>query len=61
MTAVENEAAVVPSALEAGMAALRRFWRPFFLIQGTAALVFTCGISRRTQVTKGSMRSARMS
>jgi hypothetical protein len=39
MTAVENEAAAVPSALEAGVAALRRFWRPFVLIQGSAALV----------------------
>lgn len=39
MTAVENEAAAVPSALEAGAAALRRFWRPFVLIQTSAALV----------------------
>ena len=40
MTAVENEAAATtPSALEAGAAALRRFWRPFVLIQASAALV----------------------
>ena len=39
MTAVENEAAAIPSALEAGTAALRRFWRPFVLIQASAALV----------------------
>jgi hypothetical protein len=39
MTAVDNEAAAVPSALEAGRAALRRFWRPFALIQGSAALI----------------------
>jgi hypothetical protein len=39
MTAVDNEAAAVPSALQAGLAALRRFWRPFVLIQGSAALV----------------------
>jgi hypothetical protein len=39
MTAVEPEAAALPSPLEAGAAALRRFWRPFVLIQGTAALV----------------------
>jgi hypothetical protein len=41
MTAVENEAAAAatPSPLEAGAAALRRFWRPFVLIQATAALV----------------------
>ncbi|HEY6476578.1 MAG TPA: hypothetical protein VI456_08330 [Polyangia bacterium] len=39
MTAVENEAAAIPSTLEAGRAALRRFWRSFVLIQASAALV----------------------
>jgi hypothetical protein len=38
MTAVDNEAAL-PSPLAAGAAALRRFWRPFLLIQASAALV----------------------
>ncbi len=37
MTAIENEAAVSP--LAAGAAALRRFWRPFLLIQTGAALL----------------------
>ena len=37
MTAIENEAAVSP--LAAGAAALRRFWRPFLLIQAGAALL----------------------
>ncbi len=37
MTAIENEAAVSP--LAAGAAALRRFWRPFLLIQSGAALL----------------------
>jgi hypothetical protein len=39
MTAVDNEAAAIPSTLEAGTAALRRFWRSFVLIQASAALV----------------------
>ena len=40
MTAVETHApAVTPSPLEAGAAALRRFWRPFVLIQASAAAV----------------------
>jgi hypothetical protein len=38
MTAIENEAAVI-SPLAAGAAALRRFWRPFLLIQSGAALL----------------------
>jgi len=37
MTAIENEAAISP--LAAGAAALRRFWRPFLLIQSGAALL----------------------
>jgi hypothetical protein len=37
MTALENEAPASP--LAAGAAALRRFWRPFLLIQVSAALV----------------------
>ena len=37
MTAIENVAAVSP--LAAGAAALRRFWRPFLLIQTGAALL----------------------
>jgi hypothetical protein len=37
MTAIENEAAASP--LAAGAAALRRFWRPFLLIQSGAALL----------------------
>ncbi len=37
MTAIENEAAASP--LAAGAAALRRFWRPFLLIQAGAALL----------------------
>ncbi|HVV52911.1 MAG TPA: hypothetical protein VHO06_24835 [Polyangia bacterium] len=39
MTAVDDGAAAIPSPLEAGAAALRRFWRPFVLIQAAAALV----------------------
>jgi hypothetical protein len=38
MTAVDNQAAPV-SPLAAGAAALRRFWRPFILIQAAAALL----------------------
>src|SRR5580698_5956061 len=38
MTATDNGAAAV-SPLGAGAAALRRFWRPFVLIQGAAALL----------------------
>jgi hypothetical protein len=38
MTAVDNQT-VIRSPLAAGAAALRRFWRPFLLIQGAAALV----------------------
>jgi len=37
MTAIDNEATVSP--LAAGAAALRRFWRPFLLIQTGAALL----------------------
>jgi hypothetical protein len=37
MTAIENEVAASP--LTAGAAALRRFWRPFLLIQAGAALL----------------------
>jgi hypothetical protein len=37
MTAIENQVAVSP--LAAGTAALRRFWRPFLLIQTSAALL----------------------
>ena len=37
MTAIDNQAA--PSPLAAGAAALRRFWRPFLLIQASAALL----------------------
>jgi len=37
MTAIENEAPASP--LAAGAAALRRFWRPFLLIQTGAALL----------------------
>src|SRR3954454_21981392 len=37
MTAVDNQTAVSP--LAAGAAALRRFWRPFLLIQTSAALL----------------------
>jgi hypothetical protein len=38
MTATDSEVAAV-SPLSAGAAALRRFWRPFVLIQGAAALL----------------------
>jgi hypothetical protein len=37
MTAIDNQATVSP--LAAGAAALRRFWRPFLLIQASAALL----------------------
>jgi len=37
MTAIDTQAAASP--LAAGAAALRRFWRPFLLIQGGAALL----------------------
>ena len=37
MTAIDTQAAASP--LAAGAAALRRFWRPFLLIQGSAALL----------------------
>jgi len=37
MTAIDNQVAVSP--LAAGSAALRRFWRPFLLIQAGAALL----------------------
>jgi hypothetical protein len=44
MTAIDNEATVSP--LAAGAAALRRFWRPFLLIQaGAALLAFTYRVS----------------
>ncbi|HEX3902671.1 MAG TPA: hypothetical protein VH853_07455 [Polyangia bacterium] len=39
MTAIQSEAATVSSPLGAGAAALRRFWRPFVLIQASAALL----------------------
>ena len=39
MTATDNEAVAVSSPLGAGAAALRRFWRPFALIQASAALL----------------------
>ena len=37
MTAIDNQVKVSP--LAAGAAALRRFWRPFLLIQTSAALL----------------------
>jgi hypothetical protein len=70
MTAIENEAATSP--LAAGAAALRRFWRPFLLIQAGAALLAiayrvslpfreTCALAAAWKTAGGLLLSAAIS
>ena len=39
MTAIANESVAAVSPLAAGAAAIRKFWRPFLLIQSAAVLL----------------------